>query len=66
MMNEATRQFLNAVAHDPTLTNEQKLLIDIVTRMNGEVLDEVIDRLVDAQAEQATPLPVPASSSARR
>ena len=65
-MNIATQQFLREVARDNTLTADQRRLIDLITRLNGEVLDEVIDRLVDAQAEPATPPPVPAASSARR
>lgn len=62
-MNEATRQFLNAVAHDPTLTNEQKLLIQIVAGLNRDTMDKVIDRLVDAQAAQARHQPDQETSS---
>ena len=66
MMNIATQQFLAAVSNDTTLTTDQRRLIDLITRLNGEVMDEIIDRLVDAQAEPATPPPAPAASAARR
>ena len=66
MMNIATQQFLAAVSNDTTLTTDQRRLIDLITRLNGEVMDEIIDRLVDAQAEKATPPPAPAASVARR
>ena len=62
-MNEATRQFLNAVSRDPTLTNEQKLLIQIVAELNRDTMDKVIDRLVDAQATQARHQPDRETSS---
>lgn len=65
-MNTATQQFLAAIRRDDTLTEDQRKLIDIVTRMNVIVMDEVIDRLVDAQESKATPPPAPAASVARR
>ena len=65
-MNEATKRFLTAVAHDPTLTDEQKLLIQIVAELNRETMEKVIDRLVDSQEETATRPPVQESSAVQR
>ena len=54
-MNEATKRFLTAVAHDPTLTDAQKLLIQIVAELNRETMDKVIDRLADATEPTTRP-----------
>ena len=64
-MNEATKRFLKAVAQDPTLTDEQKLLIQIVADLNEETVDKVIDRL-SAQAGQARHQPLQETDHAQR
>ena len=62
-MNETTKRFLAAVAQDPTLTEPQKLLIQIIADLNERTIDQVIDRL--AQAEPTTPPPVPEKDRAQ-
>ena len=64
-MNEATKRFLKAVAQDPTLTDEQKLLIQIVADLNEETVDKVIDRL-SAQESPAMHQPDRDSSAEQR
>lgn len=56
-MNEATKRFLTAVAQDPTLTEPQKLLIQIIADLNERTIDQVIDRLAQAEPTKRPPVP---------
>ena len=62
-MNETTKRFLKAIAQDPTLTEPQLLLIQIIADMGDESVDEFIARRAAEREAQATRQPLPDSSA---